>query len=290
MLRTILLAAALAGTPVVTDFIEPTVEYTSDSVIVQGIGYDVHESSTEENIVVEITVDLPLGYVVYDNPETAYIDGIKVNEEYLRSDYLVEHYDYTKPLTILVKTTYDKGIAGIVASMQDGNYDYSELLSNPIMVIQGLYYVLAALSIVLGGLGILKSKKYKATSSEQWKTAADQYLETALNTSKEQTIKIMLDFLNTNILPVLKQALTNDQKIIQAIALQTSKDDKAPVAILNLLQEISNSADTDKAINEAKIALEESKIAKDKALAETKQALEEIANSTNTVDSSEGRY
>ena len=290
MLRTILLAAALAGTPVVTDFIEPTVEYTSDSVIVQGIGYDVHESSTEENIVVEITVDLPLGYVVYDNPETAYIDGIKVNEEYLNSNYLVEHYDYTKPLTILVKTTYDKGIAGIVASMQDGNYDYSELLSNPIMVIQGLYYVLAALSIVLGGLGILKSKKYKATSSEQWKNAADQYLETALNTSKEQTIKIMLDFLNTNILPVLKQALTNDQKIIQAIALQTSKDDKAPVAILNLLQEISNTADTDKAINEAKIALEESKIAKDKALAETKQALEEIANSTNTVDSSEGRY
>ena len=290
MLRTILLAATLAGTPVITDFIEPTVEYTSDSVIVQGIGYDVHESSTEENIVVEITVDLPLGYVVYDNPETAYIDGIKVNEEYLSSDYLVEHYDYTKPLTILVKTTYDKGIAGIVASMQDGNYDYSELLSNPIMVIQGLYYVLAALSIVLGGLGILKSKKYKATSSEQWKNAADQYLEAALNTSKEQTIKIMLDFLNTNILPVLKQALTNDQKIIQAIALQTSKDDKAPVAILNLLQEISNTADTAKVINEAKQALEESKIAKDKALAETKQALEEIANSTNTVDSSEGRY
>lgn len=281
MIKLLLATTLFAATPV------STIQYTSDSVITKGISLEV--TTVEEVTTAKIVVDLPVGYVIYDDASTAYIDGIKVNDEYLASDYIIPEYDESKEYTIFVKTVYDQGISGIIASIQDGTYDYGKLLSNPIMLLQAGYYLLAAISIIVGGFGILKSKKWKAVNAEAWKKEAEAKIALA----RETTTKEITDFLTSDLVPLLQQTLSNEQSIIKAIALSTSKNKNAPEAILDLLQQITSNTDTVKIIEQAKAAIAEANKQKEESIAKAKEALEEISNiSTETVetDNSEGRY
>ena len=85
MLR--LLVAALAT----FTFVEPSTTFTSDSVYKCDDIIDVepikHEDFDETFLVdIKFSQAKLLGYKIYDNPETPYIDGIKWDDEWLGAD------------------------------------------------------------------------------------------------------------------------------------------------------------------------------------------------------------
>lgn len=284
----LLLAAALFTVATPT---EPTITYTSDSVISEGVSLNVLETSTEDNVIVKVVVDLPMGYVIYDDASTSYIDGIKVNDEYLGSDYLIQNYDANQNYTILVKTTYSRGIAGIVASIQDGTYDYGKIFSNPVMIFQIIYYVIAIIAVIISGILASKSKKWKSITTANWQTVAENKMKEMQARTTEQNMK----YFSENLMPLIKTILSNEQNIVKSIAISMNKDKNAPIAVLDILQEVSSNVDTDKIISEAKESLEEANKAKEEAIAKANKELDElskITESTETVktDTSEGRY
>ena len=284
----LLLTAALFTVATPT---EPTITYTSDSVISEGISLNVLETSTEDNVIAKVVVDLPMGYTVYDDSSTDYVDGIKVNDEYLGSDYLIQHYDVNQNYTILVKTIYSRGISGIIASIQDGTYDYGKLFSNPVMIFQIIYYAIAIIAVIVSGILTSKSKKWKSITTADWQTVAENKMKEMQARTTEQNMK----YFSENLMPLLKTILSNEQNIVKSIAISMNKDKNAPIAVLDILQEVSSNTDTDKIINEAKESLEEANKAKEEAIAKANKELDELSKmteSTETVktDTSEGRY
>ena len=284
----LLLAAALFTVATPT---EPTITYTSDSVISEGVSLELLDTSTEDNVIVKVVVDLPMGYVIYDDASTNYIDGIKVNDDYLGSDYLIQNYDANQNYTILVKTTYSRGIAGIVASIQDGTYDYGKIFSNPVMIFQIIYYVIAIIAVIISGILASKSKKWKSITTADWQTVAENKMKEMQARTTEQNMK----YFSENLMPLIKTILSNEQNIVKSIAISMNKDKNAPIAVLDILQEVSSNVDTDKIINEAKESLEEANKAKEEAIAKANKELDELSKmteSTETVktDTSEGRY
>lgn len=284
----LLLAAALFTVATPT---EPTITYTSDSVISEGVSLELLDTSTEDNVIVKVVVDLPMGYTIYDDASTNYIDGIKVNDDYLGSDYLIQNYDANQNYTILVKTTYSRGIAGIVASIQDGTYDYGKIFSNPVMIFQIIYYVIAIIAVIISGILASKSKKWKSITTADWQTVAENKMKEMQARTTEQNMK----YFSENLMPLIKTILSNEQNIVKSIAISMNKDKNAPIAVLDILQEVSSNVDTDKIINEAKESLEEANKAKEEAIAKANKELDELSKmteSTETVktDTSEGRY
>lgn len=301
MIKTLLLLTAVASatTPQVEtltqieDF-KSQIVYTDDSVIAEGVTCEYYEAVLGEETAyyIHVIVDLPLGYEIYDDAETEGIDGITVNGKNIPDSYITSDIDYTKLLTITVKTVYAKGVAGMLASINDGTYDWAPLLANPLTIIQGIYYVLSAAALILGGLGLFKSAKTRAKTAKEWERSADETIDRIVKEMKDSISKTISDRFATELTPLLEQCLSNDQNIIKAIALQTSKAKDAPTAILELLMKISTDVDATKVINEAKRAISEAEIAKQKAAEETKKALSEIVktNAETKTDSLEGRY
>lgn len=290
MLKLLLLTTALVGatTP---NTLTPEINYTADSVIQEGISCEIEEVILGEAsaFYLRVTVDMPLGYEVYDDPVTSYIEGIKVGEDYLPDSYSIGKDDYNELLTITVKTVYAKGVAGTLAAIGDGNYNFSKWFEgSPIVIMQFIYYGISVISIVLGGIGIFKSKKYKAITSKDWANTADKKIDKAVEDTKKESEKITREILATEFLPLVKQLLSNDQNIIKAVALQSSKAKDAPDAILDLLMKVSTDVNTAEIINDTKKAIKEKEDVKEKAIEETKKALAEIVKE-NSVDV-EGRY
>ena len=290
MINILLLAATVAAP---AEFPVPEIQYTEDSVIKEGVTCTLEEVvlGEESAYYLTVNVDLPLGYTIYDDTETEGIEGITVGETILPDSYILSDLDYTKLLTINVKTVYSKGAAGVIAAINDGTYDYAQLLASPIAIMQGVYYVVSAVGLVLGGFGLFKSAKEKAKTAKEWEKVADEHLKTTIEEVKTECLNTINKYLTTDFRPLIEQCLSNDQNIIKAIALQTSKSKEAPTAILELLAKISTDVDAVKIINEANKSIKSAEEAKLKAAEEVKKSLAEISK-VNTVktDSLEGRY
>ena len=299
MINTLLLLTAVtaiapqADTLTLLEDLKCQIEYTDDSVITEGVSCEYYEAVLGEETAyyVHVVVDLPLGYEIYDDAETEGIDGITINGKNIPDSYITSDLDYTKLLTITVKTVYEKGVAGMLASINDGTYDWSPLLTNPLTLIQGGYYILSAAALVLGGLGLFKSAKTRAKTAKEWERAANETIDNIVKEMKSSISKTISDRFTSELIPILEQCLSNDQNIIKAIALQTSKSKDAPTAILELLMKLSTDVDATKVINEAKRSISEAELAKQKAAEETKKALAEITKVNVKEDNSlEGRY
>lgn len=242
--------------------------YTSDSVLQYGVYADSDIDVLNQQLLFVIDADLPSGYVIYDDPETDYIDGIRLNGNTVKSYRVPIDYTQDVDFELIVKVVYAEGFTGTLAQMSDGTYNWAQLLENPIGLIMALYYILATVSVVVGIFALWKGKSKKVkTSDEISKSVTEAAHATAVKTIEEQ------------VLPVVTSFQTTAQALVKAFALTTSKSKEAPTALLDVLQNVSN-MDAASAIEQAKELLANNRAAADAAHQEVLNTLNDIANTS----------
>ncbi|MBO5709917.1 MAG: hypothetical protein J6R62_00110 [Rikenellaceae bacterium] len=249
--------------------------YTDDSVVTSGIYTDGTFDVLSKQVLFIIEVDLPAGYVVYDDPSTEYIDGIRLNGQTVTSYRVPIDYTQDVDFELVVRTVYAEGFLGTVAQMSDGTYNWVQLLENPIGLLMAAYYVLATVSVVVGIFAMFRGKNKKVKTADEISTKVHEAADAAATQAIEQKI-----------LPIMTAIQGTSQSLVKAFALTTSKSKEAPVALLDVLQTVSN-ADATAAIEEAK-----KRIAEDRAKAEaetqrTKELLNNIAHTVQEVSNNE---
>lgn len=199
-----------------------------------------------------------LGYEIYDNPDTNYIDGLKFDGEFV-TDWIIKDYDASVQHSFIIKTVYTDDVAGMFAAAKDGNWSIA--LSNPLILIQLFYYVLAAFSLILGGFGLFKSKGKKVKT-------ANEIADTTSKVVKDKVIEI-LD-------PIVNTIKSQNQHIIEAFILSQSGGKDSRLALIDLLK---TTATEDVAlISDAAIkSVNEASELKEKAKAEADEAVRKIA-------------
>lgn len=245
--------------------------YATDSVLSSGIYADSDIDLLSKQVLFVIDVDLPAGYVVYDDPSTEYIDGIRLNGNTVNSYRVPIDYTQDVDFELIVKVVYAEGITGTLAQMSDGTYNWLQLLENPIGLLMGLYYVLATLSVFVSLIMLMKGKGKKAKTANEIAAAVTNAAETAaVNAVEQQVLPIVSSFQNTA------------QAIVKAYALTTSKSKEAPLALLDVLQEVSNT-DAAAAIEHAKQLIEQSRNLAETSRQETIDKLNNIAHTSQEV-------
>lgn len=254
--------------------ITPTVGFTSDSVYKNEniLIMEVRENYEED---VLISKDLLLkeknllGYTIYDNPDTEYIDGLKFDGSWVY-DWTVKNYDDTVAHTFTIKTVYTDDVAGMLMAAKNG--DWSIALSNPLIIFQLVYYILAAISVILGGFGLLKSKKKKIKDHDIIANAVDTHAAASAD-----ALKLLASNLITEIVtPAFEKLNTQNQAIIEALILAQSGDKDSKLALINLLK--STASDDITLLSEAmKKTIEEADLTKQKIKAEADKLVEEIS-------------
>ena len=265
MLPILLASAALALTPV-----SPTIQFTSDSVYTKNniLSYEIVEHYTEEEIPTLISKDLVLkenhllGYTIYDVKETEYIDGLKIDGQFV-FDWKVSDFDDTKDHLIQIKTFYTEDAAGILVAAKDG--DWSLLLANPLVIFQIIYYVLAAISLIIGGFGLLKSKKSKVKTSEEIAGEVSKQADLA----KEHIIATTIALIT----PLFKKLNSQNSDIIKALVMSKSQNNNDTLALLDLLKNAQSGEDLTELVERIKKEAEE---AFAKSATAKKEAIETI--------------
>lgn len=259
----------------------PVIQFTSDSVYTKDsiLGVSILENYDEKGTTL-VSTDLVLsekhllGYTIYDNKDTDYIDGLKVDGEFV-TGWTVENFDTSVTHYIQIKTVYTDDAAGMLMAAKDG--DWTKLLSNPLIILQLGYYLLAAISIVVGGFGLVKSKKKKIKDHNQIAALVS-----------EQAISAKEDLVATTvalITPLFEKLGTQNSSIIKALIMSKSKDDSDTLALLDLLKDAQSGEDLSALIERIKTEATE---AFNKKLTEQKEAkatIEAIANGTHSTDS-----
>lgn len=246
---------------------EIRVTYTSDCAVKTGVYATASLDALTGQMLLLINDNLPAGYVIYDDGITEYIDGIRVNGQTVTSLQVPIEPD-TTCYEIVVKTTYAEGFVGALAQMSDGTYDWTKLLENPIGLLTALYYMLATCSILVSLILVFRGKSSKAKSAaEISKAVTDAAHAAAQNTIENEVLPIVSAFQNTA------------QSLVKAYALTTSKSKEAPVALLDVLNEVA-AADAATIIAQAKEYVEASKNKAEVAKQNTINKLNEIANAS----------
>lgn len=209
-----------------------TVGFTNDSVYKQESIIDTKEVIEQEDGLYTIIFeqDKLLGYRIYDNPETEYLDGFKFDDAFV-TNYTVSDVDLSLDHTILIKTVYTDDVAGMLAAAKDG--DFSRLMANPLMVIQLVYYILAALSLVAGGVGLLKAKKSKVKDHDEIASSVASKATKASEELKNEAVNLISGIVT----PVCEKLQSQNQAIIEALILAQSGDEGSKLALINLLKQ-----------------------------------------------------
>ena len=257
------------------------VKFTSDSVCTEGVYIDMLYDELEKRLYLLLTIDLPSGYSIYDNPDTEYVEGLKINDAYASLGSKPFKIYLDNPLTsytVFVKTTYADTMYGTIAKIQDGNATVLDLFDSPMMLMQTLYYCLAAVSVIIAAALAFKSKKIKAKTSEQIATETASALLSSNEDFKNNLVSEVMSLISNQLIPALNTCVNANQNVVKAIAISNSKDRNAPVALLDVLREVADTAIeavVDEAIASAEKHIEDSEAAK----TETLNALHEIATS-----------
>ena len=259
-----------------------TVNFTSDSVYKNESIISPKDLIEQEDglYTINFEEDKLLGYCIYDVKETEYIDGFKFDDKFV-TNYTVKDVDLSVEHTILLKTTYTDDIAGTLAAAKDG--DWSRLLANPLVVIQLGYYVLAAISLIIGGIGVFKARIKKVKDHNQIASSVDKHANDAAEALKAEAIALVTGIVS----PVFDKLRTQNQAIIEALVLAQSGDKDSKLALINLLK---NTATEDVTLVTDSItkAIESSATMKEKAKKEADKAVKEIASGIFVDNSNNG--
>lgn len=224
-----------------------TVVYTSDSVSSQGILLEPYTDTLKFETGFTIKADLQSGVEIYDDLTTPIIEGIRVNGAEITE--LKVPVDLNNPQNYLVeiRLVYSEGLAGTVAKISNGDFDWKTIMEEPLLAMQVVYYAIAALSIVIGGLGVSTSKKKKVKTAEDIAALVDKRVKEGCEAFAIQ----YADLLKTNMLPVFNTVVDTNKAVVKAITISTSKTKEAPIALLDVLKDISD-VDVEKSIDEAR--------------------------------------
>lgn len=254
----------------------PTVSYTNDSVYTKDcVTMTVVEEEDLSYTLVLEQKDL-LGYCVYDETDTPHIDGLRLDEEYIYN-WEVTNYDPTVEHTLYIKTVYTTDVAGMLAAAKDG--DFSAVLSNPLTILQLIYYIIAGLSIILGGFGLLKSRKVKIKDH-------NEIAATVKNAATESMLSIetLTSAIIENVfIPAVKNIQDQSNGILEALILSKNDDADSKLAMVDLLKRAATGFDAEKLAEETKEKIKEA-LAKQQALLEAaKKAKEQILENVQKV-------
>lgn len=227
-------------------------EFASDSTANVGISYETYSDTLLNESGFKIVEDLPLGHVIYDDPETSYIDGIRVNGDIVES-LKIPITEGVTDYTVVVKTTYAKDILGDIARMSDGTYDWTKLLENPIMLLKLAYWAIAIISVIVGAFITSNSKKHKAKTANEIAEAVEAICKSYLEQSKRELTEVVI----SDATPILQKILYSFEDVVKAVTLSTSKSKEAPLALLDLLQHAANSTDVSSLIDSLRKVIEE---------------------------------
>ena len=270
----------------------PTINYTADSVVKEGVSLERHTTEagdTEYNII----VDLPFGYKIYDNPDTQYIDGLKINGRWLESYENV--YFRADEDTLTVKTVYANDFTGTLAQMQDGTFDWWSLLATPVGIVASVFSGTSIASMLGLAINIIRSKKLKVKdaneiAAESKKVAKEQ------NAMTQTTLK---EFLEGVLIPIVSEIRTEMRDVIKAVAISNSKQKDAPLAILEMLENDTSDEKVKTVIAEARSKFQESLEKEQQSKAAMVKQIDAIAAKTSKVmdnlktaaeDEAKGRY
>ena len=156
MMKTLMMLALIALTPY-----DGSVNYnfTSDSVYKKDNIVTIElQKEADNSVTLYLKQNYVLGYEIYDNPETPYIDGLKVDDNFV-IDWKIENFTYNLDHTITIKTVYSSGVDGMLTAARDG--DLSKVFSNPLVLILIGCSLMVSGSIIVGSLILSKSKKTK---------------------------------------------------------------------------------------------------------------------------------
>lgn len=269
MLR--LLVAALAT----FTFVEPSITFTSNSVYKCDDIIDVepikHEDFDETFLVdIKFSQAKLLGYKIYDNPETPYIDGIKWDDEWLDADWTVYNVDFSKEHSLVLKTVYTDDYAGMVVAAKDG--DWSLMLKNPETILKLVYYIIATISILVGGFSLFRNKKFKFNIKDQIAEALEKKAE-EFKTTAENKVNQFVEGMT----PILKAQEDKYNNIIKGIMLSKSKASEDTLALINLLESATDKDEIAKIAEQLKTKVVTEAEAKQAEIAEAKATVHAIA-------------
>ena len=215
--------------------------YTADSVVSDYVYMEPGYDELTQQLYFEIVFDLPDGYAIYDKAETPYIDGVKVNSDFLATrPYKVYVTDPLVNYTVLVKIVYEDSMAGTVAKIQNGDASLLDLFDNPVMLMQVVYYALAVFSIIFGTVVAAKSRKHKSKTSNDIANETVAAVNSAGTATKNELVSAVTSIILDNIAPVLNACVRSNTNVVKAIALSNSKSKDAPVTLLDVLSDSSN--------------------------------------------------
>lgn len=259
------------------------IKYTEDSSAIKGISYETYVDPVTLAVGFKIVEDLSIGHIIYDNPDTAYIDGIRINGE--TTDTLNIIIDQGTAYEIIIRTVYEDNLLGDVAKIIDGTFDFKTLLENPVMLLMGAYYVISILSVVFASIASLFSKSKKVKTADEIaaavNTAAAKVDESA-NNAVEKVRTEVTDTVLAEVKPMLQTILDDIRNIVTALTLSTSKNKEAPLAMLDTLQKSVESTDVVGLIDGIRKTVTDGIAKNDKVRADNVETLHEIASHADT--------
>ena len=267
MMKTLMMLALIALTPY-----DGSVNYnfTSDSVYKKDNIVTIElQKEADNSVTLYLKQNYVLGYEIYDNPETPYIDGLKVDDNFV-TDWKIENFTYGLDHTITIKTVYSSGVDGMLTAAKDG--DISKILANPLVLLQLGYYSLAAVSLIIGGFGLFKSRKLKLKSSEEIASAVTKQAEL----SKQEITSATIGILDKLVSPVFEKLKAQNQSIIEALVLAKSGKSEDIIAMIDLLKK-SASEDISVITEQIKKSIEEANNLAEKTKQEAIKVIKEIS-------------
>lgn len=216
-----------------------TFRFTSDSTYAAGMSYETYSDAILDESGFKIIHTLPVGHVIYDNPETAYIDGIRINDATTNSFKVPVVDDSVSTFVVDVRTVYADGILGDIARISDGTYDWTKLLENPIMVLQFAYWALAIITVIVGIFASLFGRKTKVKTADDISSSVTSAAEAALVKIENRVTETVIE----EFTPVFKTILADFENVVKAVTLFTSNSKEAPIALLDVLKDASSSND-----------------------------------------------
>lgn len=251
------------------------VVYASNSVRANGVLIEPYTDTVKLETGFVIRTSLDLGTRIYDDPATEVIDGIRINGVSATSYIHPIDLDHPQNYVVEIRLDYTDDIFGTYAKIADGNLDLKTVLNEPSLYLKSAYYVIAAVSIIVGGVGAAISKKKRVKTADDIAFAVDARVKEGC----ENFAILYSDVLKENLLPVFQSMVDTNKSVVKALTLSTSKSKEAAVAMLDTLKEVSD-VNVDKAIDEAR-----EQVLKNIANTELKRAtirntLSHIANGT----------
>lgn len=265
----ILLLATLAVAP--ASIAPITVEFTNDSVYKYESIISPKDVIEEESGLYTIVLeeDKLLGYAIYDNSETDYIDGLKFDDDFVKG-WTIEHVDLNVEHKIYVKTVYTDDVAGMLASAKDG--DWSRIIANPLILFQIFYYSLAAISLIIGGIGLFKAKAKKVKDHNEIAKAVENKSIEVSEALKAEAIGLVTSILT----PALTQVKTSNDAIIKALIMSQSGDKNSTLGLIELLNG-SASINIDGITEDIKKSINDKFDLKEKTKKQVQEAVTKIA-------------